>query len=152
MDVYFIQRHSSQFRRHCVIDALQRIRRELSWPNLRYYQRICLQGLRKTTNTLCQDNHCSVRDSNRNIWKRHKQHPQSRFLRRMVAIRVSLAGGYYASRSRRSHVGHVQAYLRDESSVVLMNTYSFSFSMILLYFLCCSVYNMVLSVRVSCCP
>jgi hypothetical protein len=35
-----------------------------SWPNLRYYPGICLEGLRKTTKNLTQDNRSPGRDLN----------------------------------------------------------------------------------------
>jgi hypothetical protein len=35
-----------------------------SWPNLRYYPSICLEGLRKTTKNLSQDTRSPVRDLN----------------------------------------------------------------------------------------
>jgi hypothetical protein len=33
-----------------------------SWPNLRYYPRIRLEGLRKTTKTLSQDSRSQIRN------------------------------------------------------------------------------------------
>jgi hypothetical protein len=38
--------------------------RKRSWPNLRYYPGICLEGLRKTTKNLSQDNRSPGRDLN----------------------------------------------------------------------------------------
>jgi hypothetical protein len=35
---------------------------KLSWPNLRYYPAICLEGLKKTMKTLSQDKRSSGRD------------------------------------------------------------------------------------------
>jgi hypothetical protein len=38
--------------------------RKWSWPNLKYYPGICLEGLRKATKTLSQDSRSASRDLN----------------------------------------------------------------------------------------
>jgi hypothetical protein len=47
-----------------MVDELEMIRNEVIVAYSRYYPRICLDGLRKTTETVCEENLCLGRDSN----------------------------------------------------------------------------------------
>jgi hypothetical protein len=47
-----------------VSNELERRRRKRSWPNLRYYPRICLKGLRKILNKVFNNIRCTCHDSN----------------------------------------------------------------------------------------
>jgi hypothetical protein len=45
-----------------VSNEFERMWKKRSWPNLRYYSGICLEGLRKTTKNLSQDSRSPGRD------------------------------------------------------------------------------------------
>lgn len=47
-----------------MVDELERIQKEVIVVYSRYYPGICLEGLRKTTKTLSEENLCLGRDSN----------------------------------------------------------------------------------------
>jgi hypothetical protein len=47
-----------------VTDEFEGSRRKRSWPNLKYYPGICLEGTRKTTKSLSQDSQSPGPDLN----------------------------------------------------------------------------------------